>query len=76
MKSTAWRGGAECRGIGRAEEEDVLAAGDEVAGGELEDDAPVHLLVEVHVEGVERLPRVAEPGLLDPAVEEPVLAAE
>ena len=40
-------------GAGRAEEERVLVLGDEAAGGELEDEAAVHLLVEVEVEGVE-----------------------
>ena len=42
-------------GAGRPEEERVLVLGDEAAGGELEDEAAVHLLVEVEVEGVEGL---------------------
>jgi hypothetical protein len=50
--------------------------GDEVAGGELEDEAAVHLLVEVEIEGVQPLVRVAEAGLLDAAGEEAVLAAQ
>ena len=60
---------------GRAEEESVLMLGDEAAGGELEDEAPMHLLVEVEVKGVERLAPVAEAGLVHPALEEPVLTA-
>ncbi len=36
---------------------------DEVAGGELEDEPAVHLLLEVDVEGVEGLARIAEAGL-------------
>ena len=61
---------------GRPQEEAVLVLGDEAAGGELEDEAAVHLGVEVEVEGVEGLAAVAEAGLLDAALEEPVLAAE
>jgi hypothetical protein len=63
-------------GAGAAEEERVLPLGDEAAGGELEDEGPVHLLVEVELEGVEGLPGVAEAGVLDPALEQPVLALE
>jgi transposase InsO family protein len=63
-------------GAGAAEEEAVLPLGDEAAGGELEDERTVHLLVEVEVEGVERLVGIAEAGLLEPAVEQPVLARE
>ena len=47
---------------------------DKAAGGELEDEAAIHLLVEVEVKGVERLAHVAEGGLLDAPVEEPILA--
>src|SRR5260370_19920754 len=60
---------------GRAEEESVLVLGDEAAGGEFEDEAPIHLLVEVEVKGVEHLAPLAEAGLFHPAIEEPVLAA-
>ena len=62
-------------GAGRAEEEHVLALVDEAAVGELEDETAVHLLVEVEVEGVERLVAVAEAGVLDAALEQPVAAA-
>ena len=41
---------------GRAEEESVLMLRDEAAGGELEDEVPIHLLVEVEVKGVDVLP--------------------
>ena len=45
---------------GRAEEQDVFVAVDELAGGEVEDQPAIHLLVEVEVEGVEGLVGVAE----------------
>ena len=61
-------------GAGRAEEERVLVVRDEVAGGELEDEAAVELAVEVEVEGVEGLADVAEAGALHAPLEEPVLA--
>ena len=48
---------------------------DEAAGGELEDERAVDLLVEVEVEGVERLVRVAEAGLLDAPREQAILPA-
>jgi hypothetical protein len=54
----------------------VLPLGDEAAGGELEDEGPVHLLVEVELEGVEGLAGVAEARVLDPAFQQPVLARE
>lgn len=50
--------------------------GDEAAGGEFKDQPAVHRLVEVEVERVEGLAAVAEAGLRDAAVEEPVLAAQ
>ena len=49
---------------------------DEAAGRELEDEGAVHLLVEVELEGVERLADVAEAGLLEAPLEESVLAFE
>ena len=63
-------------GAGRAEEERVFALRDEAAGGELEDEGPVELLVEVEIEGVEGLVGVAEAGVGPPAGEEPILAAD
>src|SRR5690606_15891448 len=62
-------------GAGRPEQERVLVLGDEAAGRQLEDEAAVHLLVKVEVEGVERAAGVAEAGLLDAPFEEAVLAA-
>ena len=59
----------------RPQEEPVLVLGDETAGGELEDEAAIHLLVELEVKGAERLAPVAEAGLSQPALEEPVLTA-
>jgi len=50
---------------GRTLKQSVFVLGDEAAGGELEHEAAVHLLVEVKVEGVGRLAGVAEAGLLD-----------
>src|SRR5882672_5548824 len=50
--------------------------GNEVTGGEFEDEAAVQLLVEVEIKGVQSLVRIAEAGLLDAAGEQPVLAAE
>src|SRR5262249_3403480 len=61
---------------GPTEEEPVLPLGDEAAGGELEDEGAGHLLVEVDIEGVEGLAGVAEARVLEPALEEPVLALE
>ncbi len=61
---------------GHAEKEDVFAPLDEAAGGELVDQGAIHLLVEVEIEGVERAVGVAEAGLLVPAGQEPVLAAD
>jgi hypothetical protein len=61
---------------GRPVKQSVFVLGHEAAGGELEHEAAGHLLVEVKVEGVEGLPTVAEAGLRDAAVEEPVLAAQ
>jgi hypothetical protein len=54
----------------------VLVPGDEAAGGEFKDQPAIHLLVEVEIERVQGLPVVAEAGLRDAALEEPVLAAQ
>jgi hypothetical protein len=61
---------------GGTEEEGVSVLGDPVPGGQLEDQGPVHLLVEVEVEGVQPLADVAEAGEFEPAFEEPVLATD
>ncbi len=45
-------------------------------GGEFEDEPAIHLLVELEVEGVERLADVPKAGLLEAAVEEPILPPE
>jgi len=63
-------------GARRAEEEAVLVLRDEAAGGEFEDEPAIHLLVELEVEGVERLADVPKAGLLEAAVEEPILTPE
>ncbi len=61
---------------GRPDEQGVLPLGDEAGGGEVVDEGAVHLLVEVEVEGVERAVGIAEAGVLVPALEEAILAAE
>src|SRR5207253_9466765 len=59
---------------GRAEEQAVLMFGDEVGRGQVADDAAVHLLVEVEVEVVECLLRIAELGGLSATVQQTVTA--
>jgi len=49
---------------------------DKAASGQLENDLPIHLLVEIEIKGVEGLLRVAESGLLDASGEEAILAAQ
>ena len=66
---------AVCLQLGRTEEDDVFALGEEAAGGELEDEVAVHLLVEGEVEGVEGFVGVAKLGLLEAAGEEAIGAA-
>ena len=51
-------------GAGRTEKQGVFVAGDEGAGGQIEDQAAIHLGIEGEVEVVEGLLRVAELGLL------------
>ena len=48
--------------------------GDEVSGGEVEDEAAVHLLVEVEVEVIQCLLRIAELGGLSAAIQQTVTA--
>jgi hypothetical protein len=61
---------------GRAEEERVGGLSDPAGGGQLEHEGPVHLPVEIEVEGVEPLADIAKSGALQPAFEEPILPAE
>jgi hypothetical protein len=63
-------------GSGRPQKQPVGMLGDKVAGREFEDEAAVELLIEVEIEGVQPLVRVAEARLLNAAGEQPVLAAE
>ena len=58
-----------------ADQQDVLALGDEACGSELEDECAVDLLVEGEVEAVERAVGVSESGLLVSSGEQAVLAA-
>src|SRR5262249_5922235 len=61
-------------GAGRAEEQAVLMFGDEVGRGQVEDEAAVHLLVEVEVEVIECLLGIAELGGLSATVQQTVTA--
>ena len=61
---------------GRAEQERVLALRDEARGGELVDQRLRHLAVEAKVKGVERPVRVTKAGLLQPAREQAIFAAQ
>src|SRR4029078_10753826 len=63
-------------GPGRAEEEHVFSPLDEAGGGELVDELPVRLLVEVEVEVVECLAGVAKSCLLDAPTEQAILATK
>ena len=56
-------------GAGRTQEEDILVLGDEVAGGELVEEPPIHLLVEFEVEVVEGALPVPQVGRVSFAVE-------
>jgi len=49
---------------------------DEAAGGQLVDQRPVHLFVEIEIDGIERAFRVTEARLLVPALEEPILPTQ
>jgi hypothetical protein len=60
----------------RAQEEGIGVLRDPAPGGQLEHEGPVHLLVELEVEGLQALADVAEAGLLHAAFEEAVLAAD
>ena len=55
---------------GGTEKQGVFVARDKGAGGQIEDQAAIHLLVESEVEVVEGLLRVAELGLLFPPLQQ------
>src|SRR5439155_22668627 len=59
---------------GRSLEQSVFVFSDEAGGGEVEDEAAVHLLVEVEVEVIECLLRIAELGGLSATVQQTVTA--
>ena len=61
-------------GAGRAQKQSVLMMGDERGRRQIEDRAPIHLLVEVEIEVVERFPRVGELRLLPPSFQQPLPA--
>ena len=48
--------------------------GDESAGGQVEDQAAIHLLVEIEIEMVEGLLRVAKPSLFVPPLQQSLAA--
>ena len=58
------------------EKERVLPLRDEAARGELVDQRPIHLLVEIEIEGIERAIRIAEARLFVPALEQAILPAQ
>ena len=57
-------------------EKDVLALLNETGGGQLVDQRPVHLLVEIQIKGVQRAVGIAEARVLDPPRDQAVLAAD
>ena len=63
-------------GAGRAEKEHVFALCDEARGRQLVDERPIHLLVEIEIEGIEGAVRITEARLFVPPLEEPVLSAQ
>jgi hypothetical protein len=56
-------------GAGWPKKQSIFMAGNEGAGSQIEDKAAIHLLVEVEVEVVERLLRIAKLRLLAPALQ-------
>jgi hypothetical protein len=60
-------------GTWRTEEERVFALADEAGRGEVVDERPIHLLVEIEIKPVERAIPIAEAGLFVAAFKEPVL---
>src|SRR3954463_15641762 len=62
-------------GAARSKKQRVFAALDEGGGGEVEDEATIHLRVEGEVEVVEGLVRIAEAGVFAAALQQAVGAA-
>ena len=62
-------------GAGRPEEEHVLPLRNETRGGELVDERPIHLLVEIKVKGVERALGITKARELVAAFEQAILPA-
>jgi hypothetical protein len=60
--------------IGWAEKQGIFVAGDERASGQIEDQAAIHLLVEVEVEVFEAPLGVAKLGLLGPSLQQAIAA--
>jgi hypothetical protein len=57
-----------------AEKQRILPLGDEGAGGQVEDQTAIDLRIEIEIEIVEGLLRVAEGGLLAPPLQEALAA--
>jgi len=56
----------------RSKKQCVFAFADEGAGGQVVDQTAIHLRIEVEVEVIERLMRIAEGGLLAPSFQQAV----
>lgn len=63
-------------GAGWSEKERVFMLRDESCGCELEDELPIHLLVEVEIEAIERAVHVAKRSLLESLVVQPILPSQ
>ena len=59
-----------------AEKERVFPLRDEAAGGQVVDQRPVHLLVEIEIEAIEGAIGIAEARLFVPTLEQPLLSAQ
>src|SRR5712691_7906096 len=59
-----------------AEKERVFPVRDEAAGGQLVDQRPIHLLVEIEIEGIERAIRIAKARQFMPTLEQAVLSPQ
>jgi hypothetical protein len=62
-------------GAGRTQEKRVFTLTDEAGRGQLVDERPIHLLVEIKIKPVEGTIRITEAGLFVPTGKKPVLPA-
>jgi len=70
----AWRQMTFARAAG-AEKQGILPLGDEGTRGQVEDQTAIDLRVEIEIEIVQRLLRVAEGGLLAPPLQQALAAS-